>query len=124
MRLLRFVAVLGMCVLGLSLFAVAKQNKFGVADTYKIAFTAPTRVGEVLLPQGNYQVLHTMEGPDHVMVFKQLNSKKPAEARVKCQLVPLPKKAVRDEQLFVINAANERVLRTLIFKGDSAQHLF
>jgi hypothetical protein len=124
MRLLRFVAVLGMCVLGLSLFAVAKQNKFGVADTYKIAFTAPTRVGDVLLPQGNYQVLHTMEGPDHVMVFKQLNSKKPAEARVKCQLVPLPKKAARDEQAFVINAANERVLRTLIFKGDSAQHLF
>jgi len=124
MRLSRFVVVLAVCVLGLGVLAVAKQNKFGVADSYKIAFSAPTRVGEVLLPQGNYQVLHTMEGQDHVMVFKQLNTKKPAEARVKCQLVPLPKKAGRDEQTFVVNAANERVLRTLVFRGDLAQHVF
>jgi len=124
MRLSRFVVVLAVCVLGLGMLAVAKQNKLGVADSYKIAFSAPTRVGEVLLPQGNYQVLHTMEGQDHVMVFKQLNTKKPAEARVKCQLVPLPKKAARDEQTFVMNLANERVLRTLVFRGDLAQHVF
>jgi hypothetical protein len=124
MRSLRFVVVFGMCVLGLSLVAIAEQNKFGIADTYKIAFAAPTRVGPVLLPQGTYQVLHTMDGQDHIMVFKQLSTKKPAEARAKCQIVPLPKKAARDEQEFVINASNERVLRTLVFKGDSAQHVF
>ena len=124
MRLSRFLAVLGMCVAGLSLLAVAKQNKFGVADSYKIAFTAPTRVGEVLLPQGHYKILHTMEGQDHVMVFKQMNSKKPAEVRAKCQLVPLPKRAGRDEQGFVLNSSNERVLHTLVFKGDLAQHVF
>jgi hypothetical protein len=124
MRSLRLVVVLGMCVLGLSLFAIAKQNEFGVADTYKIAFSAPTRIGGVLLPPGTYKVLHTMEGQDHIMVFKQLDAKKAAQARVKCQLVPLPKKAERDEQAFVINAANERVLHTIVFKGDSAQHVF
>lgn len=124
MRSLRFVAVLGTCVFALSLFAIAKQNQFGVADSYKIVFTAPTRIGDVLLPQGNYQVLHTMQGQDHIMVFKRLQTRKPVEARVKCQLVPLPKKAGRDEQTFVINAANERVLHTLVFKGDSAQHVF
>jgi hypothetical protein len=124
MRSLRFVAMLGMCVLGLSLIAVGKQNQFGVADVRNFELTAPTRIGDVLLPKGDYRVSHTMQGQDHVMVFTQLNAKKPAEARVKCQLVPLPKKAGRDEQTFAINAANERVLHTLIFKGDSAQHVF
>jgi len=121
---LRFIAVVGVWVLGLSLFGIAKENQFGVADSYKITFTAPTRVGDVLLPKGYYQVLHTMQGQDHVMVFKQLQTRKPAEARVKCQLVPLPKKADRDEQAFLVNAANERVLHKLIFKGDTAQHVF
>lgn len=124
MRSLRVVAVLALCALGLTVFASAKQNKFGVSDSRSIEITAPTRVGNVLLPQGNYKVLHTMEGENHIMVFKQLKTKTPAEARVKCQLVPLAKKADRDEQAFVVNAANERVLHTLVFKGDSAQHVF
>jgi len=124
MRSVKFMTVLGICVLGLSLIAIAKQNQFGVSDSRNIEITAPTRVGDVLLPQGNYRVSHTMEAQNHIMVFKQLNAKNPAEARVKCQLVPLPQKAVRDELTFLINASNERVLHTLIFKGDSAQHVF
>ena len=124
MRSFRFVAVFALCVFGLSLFANAKENKFGVADTRNITITTPTRVGEVLLPKGNYKVLHTMEGKDHVMVFTQLDTTKPVEARVKCQLVPLAKKADRDEQTFVLNAAKERVLHALIFRGDTAQHVF
>ncbi len=39
-------------------------------------------------------------------------------------LVPLQKQAKRTETSYVLNAANERVLRALIFKGDSAQHVF
>jgi len=124
MRSFRFVTVFALCVLGLSLFANAKENKFGVADTHTITIVAPTRIGGVLLPKGEYKVLHTMEGQDHVMVFTQLKGNKPIEARVKCQLVPLTKKADHDEQTFVLNAAKERVLHTLIFRGDTAQHVF
>jgi hypothetical protein len=124
MRSFKFEAVLGLCIVGLSLFALAKQNQFGVADVRNVEFTAPTRIGDVLLPQGYYRVQHSMEGQDHVMVFQQLKAKKPAEARVKCQLVPLPKKADRDEQSFGVNAANQRVLHALVFRGDSAQHVF
>jgi hypothetical protein len=58
------------------------------------------------------------------MVFKQLKTKKPAEARVKCQLVPLPEKAGETQKIYVVSAANERVLQTLIFRGDSAKHVF
>jgi hypothetical protein len=124
MRFLKVVAVVAMCVLGLSLLASAGENKFGVADSRRITFYEPMRVGDMLLPSGDYQVLHTMDGNNHIMVFKQLNSKRPAEARVQCQLVPLPKKADRTETGYVLNASNERVLHTLIFKGDSAQHVF
>jgi len=124
MRFLKFVAVVAMCVLGLCLLASASENKFGVADSRNITFTEPMRVGDTLLPTGDYQVLHTMEGDRHIMVFKQLNSKRPAEARVQCQLAPLQKRAERTETLYVLNAANERVLHGLIFQGDSAQHVF
>ncbi len=124
MRLMKVAAVVAICVLGLSLLASASENKFGVADSQRITFTEPIRVGAVLLPSGDYQVLHQMDGSQHVMLFKQLNSKRPTEARVQCQLVPLQKKAGRTETIFVLNAANERVLHGLIFKGDSAQHVF
>ncbi|MBV8051632.1 MAG: hypothetical protein JOZ80_10615 [Acidobacteriaceae bacterium] len=124
MRSVKVVAVLAMCVVVASLIAVAKENQFGVADSRILQITAPTRVGDVVLPEGTYKVLHTMESQNHIMVFKQLNTRKPAEARIKCQLQPLTEKAPRDEQTFLINAANERVLHTLVFKGDSAQHVF
>jgi len=120
----KYVFVIAICVLGLCVLAGAGQNKFGVADSHNISFSTPMRVGDVLLPKGEYQVLHTMEGQEHVMVFKQLNTKKPAEARVKCQLLSLSAKAPRTEQSYVLNAANERVLHTLVFRGDSAQHVF
>ncbi|MGA8153398.1 MAG: hypothetical protein WB952_20775 [Terriglobales bacterium] len=124
MRSSKSVFVIAICVLGLSVFAGARQNQFGVADSRNISFSAPIWVGTVLLPRGDYQVLHVMEGQDHTMVFRQKHSKNPAEARVKCQLVALPAKARRDDQTYELNAANERVLRRLVFQGDTAQHVF
>jgi hypothetical protein len=95
-----------------------------VADSRTLTLTSPTRVGDTLLPQGEYRVLHTMEGQNHIMVFKQLNTSKPAEARVKCNLVALNKRAEENETIYVLNAAKERVLQSLVFKGDSAEHVF
>jgi hypothetical protein len=124
MRYWKLLTVVVVCVLTVAAFAGTTQNKFGVADTRYLTITAPTRVGDVMLPKGDYQVLHTMQGMDHVMVFKQLDARKPVEASVKCQLVPLPKRAEQNEQHFVLNAAKERVLHVLVFQGDTAQHVF
>lgn len=124
MRSLRVVALVALCVLTLATLASAGQNKFGVADSRNLTLTTPTRVGDILLPQGEYRVLHTMEGKNHIMVFKQLNTSKPVEARVKCNLVPLDKRAEKTETNYVLNAANERVLRSMVFEGDSAAHVF
>jgi hypothetical protein len=125
MRIFKLIALVALCVLGASLLLRAGQNKMGVADTRQLKFENPMRIGNTLLPAGEYKVLHTMEGDNHIMVFKQLNAKKtPVEARVKCSLVPLTAKADQTQQIFVINAAKERVLHELIFRGDTAKHVF
>jgi len=111
-------------VLSVSGLLLAKQNKFGVADVRKVSFSSPMRVGDTVLPQGDYEVRHVMEADNHVMAFKQLGPNKPAQARVPCKLVPLKAKADRDQLIYVVNAANEKVLQTLRFKGDTAEHVF
>jgi hypothetical protein len=102
----------------------AATNKYGVADVRKVTLSAPTRVGDVLLPQGEYEVRHVMQADNHIMVFKQVGTSKAAEARVKCNLVPLKQKADRDQLIYVLNAAQERVLQSLRFNGDTAEHVF
>lgn len=124
MRFMKIMLVLAVCVLGLSVLASAGQNQFGVADTRQIKFDSPTWVGGTLLPSGNYQVLHTMQGDTHIMVFEQKGGRTPAEVSVKCTLVPLQAKASRDEATYILNDKDQRVLHALIFRGDKAIHQF
>jgi hypothetical protein len=116
-----------LCIAVLVTFAAllsAGTNKYGVSDVRTLNLTAPTRVGDVLLPEGQYQVRHVMEADNHIMVFKPITSGKAAEARVKCTLVPLKEKANRNAVTYVLNEAEERVLQTLVFSGDKAEHVF
>jgi hypothetical protein len=100
---------------------LAKDNPMGIADKQKITFTAPTLVGGTLLPAGDYTVLHQMNGPTHVMIFKQINGK--LEAKANCNLVPLKAKADQSTQRYTVNAKNERVLEEMTFAGDKATHV-
>lgn len=124
MRNLKSTALFFAVIVCLSSLLQAGTNKYGVSDVRKVILTAPTRVGDVLLPQGDYEVRHVMEAENHIMLFKQLGTNKPAEARVKCNLVPLKEKADQSQVIYQYNAANERVLRTLRFRGDLAEHVF
>lgn len=112
-----------MCVFILGVVSAA-ENQLGIRDNYQVNFSEKVRVADTLLPKGNYEIRHVMEGSDHIMVFRQLGTKKPIEVRAKCTLVPLGAKATRDEKIFTLNAANERVLHELVFKGDLASHMF
>ena len=98
-----------------------------VADSRQITFATPTRVGETVLPAGEYEVRHSMEGANHIMVFRQVHTPrgtKPAEAKVKCTLVPLPEKALTT-RIFLNDAGPEqKILVQMIFKGDTAKHVF
>jgi hypothetical protein len=102
----------------------AAENQMGIQDSYKVNFSEQVRVADTLLPKGDYQIRHVMEGSNHIMVFTQLGTKKPVEVRAKCTLVPLAVKADKSEKTYTLNAANERVLQELIFKGDRAKHVF
>jgi len=102
----------------------AAENQMGIRDNYKVSFSEKVRVADTLLPKGSYEIRHVMEGSDHIMVFRQLGTKKPVEVRAKCTLVPLSEKASGDQKIYLLNAANERVLHELVFKGDHAKHVF
>jgi hypothetical protein len=116
--------VLTLLVLAATVSVQAKENKFGVADVSKIIFVSPVRIADVLLPAGEYEVRHTMQGESHIMIFKQLGTAKPVQASVNCRLAPLEKKAERTETIYVLNASAERVLQRLVFRGDLAEHVF
>jgi hypothetical protein len=124
MRLVKPVLAVAVCVFLLSAFALAGQNQMGIADVYKVNFSEKVRIADTVLPSGDYEIRHIMQGSDHIMVFRQLGVKKPAEVRAKCTLVPLPEKAAETQKTYELNAANERVLHELIFKGDRAKHVF
>jgi hypothetical protein len=111
------------CVCTLGALASA-DNQLGIADKYQVSFSEPVRVANTLLPKGNYEIRHVMEGADHIMVFQQLGTKKPVEVRAKCTLVPLGAKASEDQKIYTVNAANERVLQELVFRGDRSKHVF
>ncbi|HLY66774.1 MAG TPA: hypothetical protein VKU60_14670 [Chloroflexota bacterium] len=100
---------------------LAKDNPMSVADRQNITFTAPTLVGGTLLPAGNYNVIHQMNGQTHVMFFKAVSGK--AEAKANCNIVPLKAKAERTEQRYTTNAKNERVLQEMTFAGEKATHV-
>lgn len=123
MRNLKILVLAMVCTLAMAALASA-ANPYGVAYVQKIAFTGNVRIGDVLLAQGQYEVRHLMEGENHVMVFRKLGSGKPVEARVNCTLVPRTEKATRTEKVYELNAANQRVLRLIVFRGDMAEHKF
>jgi hypothetical protein len=112
-----------MCIFILGAVAAA-ENKLAIADTYQVKFSENVRVADTLLPKGSYEIRHVMEGSDHIMVFRQLGTKKPTEVRAKCTLVPLSAKASESQTIYVLNAANQRVLQELVFKGEDAKHVF
>jgi hypothetical protein len=114
--------VLLLVVLGAATLLMATDNPMaGVALKQQITFTGPTVVGGTLVPAGDYKIMHEMQGTEHVMIFKQIGGK--AEAKAKCNLVPLPEKSKTSEQRYTENAKNERVLVEMTFRGDTSKHV-
>ena len=117
-----FIVVLVVCLLVLSMSAFAGE-KLGIANSRSIRLSSNTRIGDVLLPPGEYQVKHVMEGENHIMVFTKTGNEKPT-GQVKCSLVSLPEKAQHTSRTYSVNSANEQVLKELVFAGDTAKHVF
>jgi len=121
MRVLKFLAVVSVCLLAFGY--AAQADDLGTHNVNRVTFVAPIRVAGTLLPAGEYVVRHTMEGQDHVMVFQSLNHKHP-DVKAKCQLVQLGNQAEQTRTVYELNAAKERVLQELVFGGDTVKHVF
>jgi phage terminase large subunit GpA-like protein len=122
MRSLKVLCVfLSVVALG-SMVMAGSKNSMGIHEVNNVTFVAPVRIGTVLLPAGEYVVRHVMDQQDHIMVFKSVQGKD--EVKVKCTLVPLAKKADRSEEIYKVNAKNERELQELVFRGDTSKHVF
>ncbi|HEY4899442.1 MAG TPA: hypothetical protein VIH91_01355 [Terriglobales bacterium] len=117
-----FVILMAVLVLGAATMLSATDTSMtGVALKQEITFTGPTVIGGTLVPAGDYKVSHEMLGTEHIMLFKQIGGK--AEAKAKCNLVPLTAKAKTTEQRYSENAKNERVLVEMTFRGDTSKHV-
>jgi hypothetical protein len=124
MRSLKVLGIISLCLLGVAVVASAGTNSMGISDLSHVTFGSPIHVGTALLPAGDYEVRHVMQGQDHIMVFKRVNGKDKDGVKVNCKLVALDQKAEKTETIYEVNASNERVLRELIFRGDTAKHVF
>lgn len=122
MRSLKVLCVF-LCVVAFgSVVMAGSRNSMGIHEVNNVTFVAPVRIGTVLLPAGEYVVRHVMDQQDHIMVFKSVQGKD--QVKVKCTLVPLEKKADRNEEIYKVNAKNERELQELVFRGDTSKHVF
>jgi len=122
MRLFKALSIVVLCLLALSLIASAADKNLGISDNRTITFNQPVRLGNNLLKPGEYSVHHTMDGEEHIMIFKRKGYSD--EVKVKCNLVKLAEKATQTRTTYVINAANEEVVKEIEFRGDTAKHVF
>ena len=118
MKKLAAVAIIMLFVLGV---AFAADNTFGAGKTRNITFNNDVKVGDKVLPAGEYKILHLMEGSDHTLVFKSPSNVE--KVRIKCNMVDLGKKA-EDTQSEYKTVGNERILTALVFRGDTYKHSF
>lgn len=119
MRVLRVVGIFCFLII----VACGAWAADGAHESGNVTLTAPARVGGTLLPPGDYQVRHTMEGEDHIMVFHSTNRKAP-DVKARCKMMELGNKADNTRTVFDLNAAHERVLVELVFAGDAQKHIF
>ena len=108
-----------------AVFAAASDlNQYGVAAEREVSFRSPVVVGSTLLPAGEYKVIHTMQGSDHLMLFRSLKTKQPtAPVLVPCVLRSLDA-AAPETIVATRNEGGRRFLTSLQFKGDLAVHVF
>ena len=119
MRAVKYLVFL-LCVL--SVVAMAADNTMGIREVNNVTFSSPIRIGTTVLPEGKYVVRHKMDGQEHLMVFQLERSAQ--TFTTKCTLVPLPKKAEQTQSVYEVTASNDRVLKELVFRGDTAKHVF
>jgi hypothetical protein len=138
-KTLRIIAVVALLVSAIAVSNLAasaaddKTKDFTIGKKGVIHFNVPVRAGDTLLQPGMYQLQHTVEGNDHVVIFKSVampagyrHGNTPVSndvtARIKCKVVAA-EKVNRTQITLRTNAAGEKEIVEVQVAGEAFRHL-
>lgn len=120
-------------LLGFTLTAVASDNIIKAGKKGDIELSQDTKIGDVTLKPGHYQIQHRVSGSDHFVHFtaykghRSISSWGPATVvdagEIKCQVEPLAKKADVTE-VHTVEEAGVRRITKVVIRGENVAHIF
>jgi hypothetical protein len=133
-RLLLSLSIAAAAFLYTSAMAIAAEHEHAmkVGKTGEVAFSQETRVGDLTLKPGRYQLQHRVEGSDHFIHFTELvkntplyptSAPKAHPGEMKCRLEPMDKKVSQTTIYTTAEGKAERITRVEI-AGENVAHLF
>ena len=132
MRKMHLLLVLATLVAAVT-FAAAQDQVIKAGKKADIQLSQETKVGDVILKPGHYQIQHRVSGSDHFVQFvqykghKTINASGPADivdaGEIKCSVEPLGKKA-NETAVTVNTAGGERRITRVEIRGDNVAHVF
>ncbi|MBS1805563.1 MAG: hypothetical protein JST28_19540 [Acidobacteria bacterium] len=123
-------AVLSLFIAGGIRYAAAQSNghkgmqmgqQLKIGKGVEFDFSQPQKIGDVLLPEGSYRLVHRTTGQEHIVEFMKLDSGR-VLARINCQIEPLAAKVSRTEISAIDDAGTPRIVRIEI-AGENVAHV-
>ena len=99
------------------------SQQIKVGKTGDMRFDEETRVGDLVLPPGEYRFVHRVAGEDHFVQFVRAG-KSTQLGGVKCQLEPLAKKASRTAVFATEEGGGARRITRIEVAGENVAHVF
>jgi hypothetical protein len=122
-------------LLFISVAAAADQQIIKVGKKGEVMFDQETKIGDITLKPGHYQIQHRVEGSDHLVHFTEFKgmhqrfqswgspSGLAHPGEVKCSLEPLQAKV--SQTRVMLNMANEeRRITRIEIAGENVAHVF
>lgn len=100
-----------------------KPEKIHVGKTGEVKFNSDIWAGDTMIPAGAYQFSHTVEGADHIVLFKKAGTDKEI-ARVKCMIEPLNEKVKQTTIYSSKDEAGKTTIRQVLVRGENVKHVF
>ena len=119
---MRFLKGLGLFLCSLaSVRSPAGDNKLGIHEVSHVKFDSVVHVGNAVLPAGEYIVGTPWKGKN-MSWSSRTSTRKILQGEMHAGSAG--QEGGHDEELYQLNAGNERVLQELVFRGDTAKHVF
>jgi hypothetical protein len=98
-----------------------QQIKVGKKGEMK--FAQETRIGDLVLPPGEYRFVHRVHADDHFVHFEQVKNTARDFGEVRCQVEPLSKKVVTTA-VYMNTEGGVRRITKIEVAGENVAHIF